>query len=319
MHARGRPMAALMLLAGLTAPAAEAANSLTVTEYGVAATALPWGVARDQGLFKKNGLDFDGIIGSNGGGTAVRNMMASGLPFGEISTSGAVAAVQTGLDVIFVYSANNNTGGMAWVVLPDSPLKSLADLKGHKAGYTNPRSTTETLIRIVLHNAGLEKDVTLQPTGGIAAGLTILSQAALDAVPVDEPEFYPAGKYRQLFYVRDYVPEVTWTVGITTRAYAQANPDMVRKLILVRRQAIDSMRAHPDDAARTYAKDWQVGDATARDVMHNLFAANYWSPGGFNRKGLDVLVSGLQMAGALTKPVELDKLIDKSFLPEDLR
>jgi len=312
-------MAALVAVVVAASPAARAAKLLTVTEYGVAATSLPWGVARDQGLFKKNGLDFDGIIGSNGGGTAVRNMMASDLPFGEISTSGAVSAVQTGLDVLFVYSANNNSGGMAWITLPGSPVKTLMDLKGRKVGYTNPRSTTETFIRIILHNSGLTNDVTLTPTGGIAPGLTILNQGAIDAVPVDEPELYPAGKYRRVFFVRDYVPEATWTVGITTRAFATSNPDMVRKLVLVHRQAVDFMREHTDAAAKTYAKDWNIPEPQAKEVMHNLFAANYWSRGDFNMKALDVLVSGMGMTGALKGPVDFAKLIDKSFLPPDLR
>jgi NitT/TauT family transport system substrate-binding protein len=310
---------ALAVMAGLVASAAQAASSLTVTEYGVAATSLPWGVARDQGLFKANGLEFDGIIGANGGGTAVRNMMASGLPFGEISTSGAIAAVQTGLDVIFIYSSNNNSGNMAWMTLPSSPVKTLADLKGRKAGFTNPRSTTETFLRIILHNAGLANDVTAQPTGGIAPGLTILNQGGVDAVPVDEPELYPEGKYRRVFYVRDYVPEATWTVGLTTRAFAQSHPEMVRKLVLVHRQAVDFMRSHIDDAAKTYAKDWQMDGGLAKRILHDLFAANYFSRGDFNMKALNVLASGLQMTGALAKPVDFDKLIDRSFLPADLR
>lgn len=319
MFSMNRAAAAALAFALVAAPCAKAANSLTVTEYGVAATSLTWGVARDHGLFKTNGLDFDGIIGSNGGGTAVRNMMASGLPFGEISTSGAIAAAQTGLDIIMVYGANNNTGGMTWVALPGSPVKALADLKGRKAGFTNPRSTTETMLRIVLHQSGMEKDVTTMPTGGIAPGLTILNQGGIDAVPVDEPEFYPPGKYQSVFVVRDHIPEITWTVGMTTREFARTNPDMVRKLVLVHRQAVDFMRAHPDDAAKTYAKDWNIPLDKAKEVMHNLFQANYWSRGDFNMKAMNVLVSGMGMTGALTKPVELDKLIDKSFLPEDLR
>jgi hypothetical protein len=79
------------------------------------------------------------------------------------------------------------------------------------------------------------------------------------------------------------------------------------------------MRAHPDDAAKTYAKDWNIPLAQAKEVMHNLFQANYWSRGDFNMKAIQVLASGMAMTGALTKPLDLDKLIDKSFLPEDLR
>ena len=315
-------MCGLALMAGVavsSGPAAHAANGLSVTEYGVAATSLPWGVARDQDLFKKNGLDFDGIISSHGGGTAVRNMTASGLPFGEISTSASVAAVQAGLNIVFVYSANNNAGDMSWMVLPSSPVKTLADLKGRKVGFSNPHSTTEMFIRIVLHKAGLDKDVTALPTGGIAAGLTMVAQGAIDSASADEPVFLPPGKYRHLFYVRDHIPNITWTVGITTREYAASHPDMVRKLVLARRQAVDFISAHPDEAAKTYAKDWQIAPDVATTILKQLVATNYFSRGDFNMPALKTALEGLDMMGVLEKPVDLDKLIDKEFLPEDLR
>ena len=311
---------ALMTAASvLGAHAARAANGLSVTEYGVAATSLPWGVARDQDLFKKNGLDFDGIISSHGGGTAVRNMTASGLPFGEIATSAAIAAAQAGLNIVFVYSANNNAGDMAWMVLPSSPVKTLADLKGRKVGFTNPHSTTEMFIRIVLHDAGLDKEVTALPTGGVAAGLTMVAQGAVDSAAADEPAFLPQGKYRQLFYVRDRIPNITWTVGITTREYAASHPDMVRKLVLARRQAVDFISAHPDEAAKTYAKDWQISADLATTILKQLVAANYFSRGDFNMPALKAALAGLDMMGVLEKPVDIDKLIDKDFLPGDLR
>lgn len=315
-------MIGVALLAAATvlgAGAARAANGLSVTEYGVAATSLPWGVARDQGLFKKNGLDFDGIISSHGGGTAVRNMTASGLPFGEIATSAAIAAAQTGLNIVFVYSANNNAGDMSWMVQPSSPVKTLADLKGRKVGFSNPHSTTEMFIRIVLHQAGLDKEVTAIPTGGIAGGLTMVAQGVIDSASADEPEFLPQGKFRRLFYVRDHIPNITWTVGITTREYAAAHPDMVKKLVLARRQAVDFMIAHPDEAATTYAKDWQIAPDQAKTVLRQLVATNYFSRGDFNMPALKTALQGLQMMGVIEKPVDLDKLIDKEFLPEDLR
>jgi NitT/TauT family transport system substrate-binding protein len=307
---------ALLALAG---PSARADNILSVTQYGVAATSLPWGVARDQGFFKTAGAAIDGIVSSNGGGTSVRNMMASGLPFAEVATSAGIAAYEAGLDIAFIYSANNNTADMAWVTMPQSPVKTIADLKGRKVGFTNPHSTTEMLVHMSLHAAGIDQDVGYLSTGGVAAGWTVLEQGAIDAAPVDDMAFAPKGRFRVIFYVRDYVPNVTWTVGITTRAFAKAHPDEVQHLILARRIAVDFMREHPAEAARTYAKDWQIDEPTAVEVLNKMFADNYWSRGDFNMTGLQTMVDGMKMVGALPKPIDLATLIDKSFLPEDLR
>ena len=306
-------------MALLAAAPARAANSLSVTQYGVAATALPWGVALQEGFLRQSVLDIDGIVSSSGGGTSVRNMMASGVPFGEVATSAGIAAVQAGLDISFVYSANNNPGGLLWMTLPNSPVKTVADLKGQKLGFSNPRSTTEMFLYLVLHEAGLDNQVMLVATGGIPAGWTMLDQGFLAAVPVDDPAFMPKDKYRILFSVRDYVPMATWTVGITTRAYAKEQPEIVRGLILARRKAVDFMAAHPEAAAKIFARDWQFDESVAVELLRRLMAIDYFSRGDFNMGGLQAMMAGMKLAGALEKPVDVASLIDKSFLPEDLR
>ena len=119
--------------------------------------------------------------------------------------------------------------------------------------------------------------------------------------------------------MRDHIPNITWTVGITTRDYAVSHPDVIRKLVLARRQAVDFMATHTDEAAKTYAKDWQIAPDVAAKILRQLIAANYFSRGDFNMPALKTALAGLDMMGVLEKPVDLDKLIDKQFLPEDLR
>src|SRR5262245_22425403 len=64
-----------------------AAEKLAVTQYGRITASLPWAVAMKKGFFKEEGLDIDEIVAGAGGGTALRNMMATGLPYAEIATS----------------------------------------------------------------------------------------------------------------------------------------------------------------------------------------------------------------------------------------
>ena len=118
---------------------------------------------------------------------------------------------------------------------------------------------------------------------------------------------------------QDEIPNITWTVGITTRKYAAEHPDIVRKLILARRQAVDFMAAHPDEAAKTYAKDWRIAPDLATTILKQLLATNYFSRGDFNMAALQTALEGLQMMGSVTKPIDFDKIIDRQFLPEDLR
>jgi NitT/TauT family transport system substrate-binding protein len=311
-----RWLAALLIaffsLAPLPAPAAD---RISVTQYGVIIETLPWAIALEKGFFKKEGLDIDGFIGSTGGGTTVRNMLASGIPFAEIALPAAVGAIQNGVDLQIIYGAVNNVGGMSWVVRKDSAVQKLSDLKGKNVGFSQPRSTTEMCLRMVLQRANLTNDVTIIPTGGIGAGIVALDQGAIDAAPIEEPLLMPnPERYRVLFRVNDYLPNLTWSVGVTSPDFAKAHPDMLRKLIVVRREAVDYMVAHPDEAAQIYDKVWNTSDKTIEQILPKYIKAKYWSRGEINMPGLDTMLRGMQLVGAIDKPFDPGPVIDSAFL-----
>lgn len=305
---------AVALLWCVAAPA-PAADRFSVTQYGIIVETLPWAVALEKGIFKKEGLDIDGFIGSTGGGTSVRNMLASGLPFAEVAVPAAVAATQSGVDMKIVYGAVNNMGDLAWLVRKDSPIKKMSDLKGKKLGFTQPKSTTEMVLRMILQGQKLTNDVTILPTGGIGAGVVALDQGAIDAAPVEEPLLVKdPDKYRVLFRVNDFLPNLTWSVGVTTPDFAKAHPDVVRKLVQARRDAIDYMYAHPDEAEQVYAKVWNSDDKTIDVILPRLIKSKYWSRNEINLPGLETMLQGMALVGTLDHPIDPKSLIDGSFL-----
>jgi NitT/TauT family transport system substrate-binding protein len=317
MSARTLASVALLaaLLTGFARTPVSAADRVSVTQYGIIVETLPWAIALEKGLFKKQGLDIDGFIGSTGGGTTVRNMMAGGLPFAEIAVPAAIAANQSGVDMKIVYGAVNNMGDLAWIVRKDSPIKKMSDLKGKKVGFTQPKSTTEMVLRMILQAQKLTNDVTILPTGGIGAGVVALDQGAIDAAPVEEPLLVKSSdKYRVLFRVNDFLPNLTWSVGVTTPDFAKAHPDVVRKLIAARRDAIDYMYAHPAEAEQVYAKVWNSDDKTIDDILPKLIKSHYWSRGEINMAGLQTMLTGMELVGTIDKPVDPKSLIDPAFL-----
>jgi NitT/TauT family transport system substrate-binding protein len=305
--------AAGALLFALATVPASAADKVSVTQYAVNVATLPWAVALEKGMFKAHGLDIDGILSSNGGGTTIRNILASSLPFGEAAVPAVVAAIQNGSNLKVVYGAVNNFGDLAWIVKKDAPYKTIADLRGKKVAFTEPRSATEMILRVIMQRAKL--DAQTMPTGGIAAGVIALDQGAVDAAPVEEPLLLPdPTKYRIVFRVSDYVPEVTWSVGVVDADYAKAHPDTVRKLIEVRREAVAYMIAHPIEAQAIYYKAWSTDDARIMQIMPSLIRGKYWSGGDINAAALGTMLHGMQLVGALDKPLDAASVIDSSYL-----
>ena len=68
------------------------AEEISVTQWGASLYGAPYAVAMEKGLFKQAGIDITGILGSGGGGTTVRNILASPTPYGEVAIGAALAA-----------------------------------------------------------------------------------------------------------------------------------------------------------------------------------------------------------------------------------
>lgn len=307
------------LVVGLAVPAS--AYQLAVSQYGRVTATLPWAIAQEEGFFEDAGIEIDEIISGQGGGTTLRNMMASDLPYGEVATSAALAAKRSGIDIVIVNSASNHIGEIALVANPNSDIKTVADLEGKKAGYTNPKSTSELLLRLALKAAGMTGKVELVATGGFGAGLTALDTNGIDAAPLIDPILtLEPERYRPIFAFGDLIPELSWLVGVTTKQFAEENPELLRKLIAVRRRAVDFIYENPEEAMRIYAKVWNQDPANVATYFPKYFDYNgEWSRGDFDQAALAKMSDGLQLTGDTDAPVDWSTIIDQQFLPDDLQ
>ena len=297
------------------------AYKLAVSQYGRVTATLPWAVATEKGYFEAEGIKIDQIIAGMGGGTTLRNMLASDLPYGEVATSAALAAIRSGVDIVIVNTASSHIGEIALVANPKSNIRKMQDLAGKKAGFTNPKSTSELLLRLALKEAGMAGKVEAISTGGFGAGLTALDTGGIDAAPLIDPILtLQPDRYRVIFSFAGLIPRVTWLVGIAKRDFAQKNPELVRKLIRVRRKAVDYIYANRDDAMRIYAKVWNKKPEDVAKYFPKYFTyEGEWSRGGFEKAALEKMSEGLQLVGDASGPIDWSKVIDQQYLPKDLQ
>jgi NitT/TauT family transport system substrate-binding protein len=246
-------------------------------------------------------------------------MLASDLPYGEVATSAALAAIRSGRDIVIVNTASSHIGEIALVANPKSNVHKVQDLAGKKAGYTAPKSTSELLLRLALKEAGMAGKVEAVATGGFGGGLTALDTGGIDAAPLIDPILtLQPERYRVIFSFADIIPRVTWLVGISTRKFAKENPELLRKLIAIHRKAVDYIYANHDDAIRIYSKVWNADPKQVAKYFPKYFTyEGEWSRGGFEKAALDKMSEGLQLVGEIDKPVDWNKVIDQQFLPKD--
>src|SRR6185436_19912314 len=95
-----RGLAASVIAASLLAYTGPAtAEELAIANYGVVTAGMPYAVALAKGYFKEEGADVTGFISSQGGGTSLRNILNSGVAYGEVNPGAVVSAVQQGIDI----------------------------------------------------------------------------------------------------------------------------------------------------------------------------------------------------------------------------
>jgi NitT/TauT family transport system substrate-binding protein len=317
---------AALALAALLPLRATAAEQIVVSNFGVAANGMPYAIAMDKGFFKAEGADVSGILSSSGGGTTVRNLMTGHLSFGEIDLAGTVAAIQQGADLKIVSDNVLTVAEFVWAVKPDSPIKTLADLKGKKIGYTNPRSTSQALDILLLEQAGLKPDdAELVKTGGFGEAVVALNLGLIDASAIADPVWSKnKSKFRVLVSASDVLPPLCNVIGVTTGEAAAAKGDFIRAILRGRRKAVEFMSAHPDEAADIVAKAYNLDVEVAKSTIHNLVAPSksgvpYWNAGKFDFAGMDRMIRAQKLVGALSGEVEWPKIVDESFLADDLK
>lgn len=307
--------AVTMLFAG---SGAVQADSITVTHFGSAFYGAPYAVALSKGYFKQHGADVTGFLTSAGGGTSVRNMLASDVPFGEVALSAAVAAINHGEPLKIVFGGVDTIDDIVWIAKKGSPLHSFSDIRGKRVGFTSPGSATNMIILMALQNQHMAKsDVNLVAAGDIGAVLSAVLNGAIDVGMTGEPVWSETENKAQIvFRSCDVVPcNMMQSVGVSTDAYlaTPAGRKMVTAITAARRDGVAYIYAHPDDAAAIVAKAYNGDPALYRRVFANFVKIRYWTPGIIDKKGMDNMVEGLRILGQQKGPVDWDKIIDPEF------
>ena len=316
-----------MLAATLAVAAASTrAEQIEVGNYAVSANGMPYAVAMAKGYFKDEGADVTGIIASAGGGTSLRNMLTGHVPYGEINPGLVISAIQQGAKLKIISDDVITVGEFVWAVKPDSPIRTLADFKGRKIGYTNPRSTSVALDALLLQSAGYKAtDAELVKTGGFGEGIPALDLGLIDIAPLPEPLWSQfKSKYRMVATAAQLLPPLDNVVGVTTAEAAATQGDFLRAVIRARRRAVNFMIANPDEAGDIVAKVYNLDPIVGRSAVHYLTTVKtqglpYWGQGDFHLDGLKRMIELQKTIGAITGEVDLSTIIDTQFLPDDLK
>jgi NitT/TauT family transport system substrate-binding protein len=186
-----RLMPKLLLATSIVAFALTGARSATALESvrllipvrNIDEAFSPFVIAKEKGYFAAEGYDVT-LIAVGGSNESAIAVSAGNAEVGAASPGEALVGVQSGkLDIKYFYGLYYSNIWSA-AVLPDSPIQTMAQMKGKKLGVQSMGSAGTTFGRAFAQAAGLdpEHDISFLPIGVGAQAVTSVRQKLVDGV-----------------------------------------------------------------------------------------------------------------------------------------
>ena len=239
-------------------------TKVTIGNNTLSTNGLPAWMAKEAGIFGRNGLDVQ-IVYFRGGTITAMALIARETPISQVSGPPIVSAAFKGADAVMV--AGGNVVSEYWLMSkPD--LKTGAQLKGGSVAIATFGGLSDSLSRIALQKLGLNaKDVTLVQIGTIPERLSALESGKVQAAMLNAPDNFRAQK-RGLYNLMEVrLPYQGIGVG-TTRTFIRDNPDVVRRYVKSQVEAVHRLKTDREAGIKVLGKYLNIQD---REVLEKAY------------------------------------------------
>ena len=200
---------------------------------GTAWTFLPVDIGIAQGFFAQQGLDIDSA--DLGGDAKVQQALAAGSIDIGLGSGPGLAFVAKGSPGIGVAAFAGPPRNISAIVLEDSPIKTIADLKGKLIAVSSVGSLSDWLAKQMAIQEGWGQDgIRAVPLGAVEISIAALKAKQVDAVVLSTEAGFGLEERKQgrmLASMDRYAPHFITHVVFAQKSLVASKPDTVRRFL----------------------------------------------------------------------------------------
>jgi NitT/TauT family transport system substrate-binding protein len=166
------------------------AEPLVVGYSAVTSVFLPFWIGKENGFYKKEGLDTQ-LIYIASSTTMAQAMFARQVAISTVNSGSVVASTLQGGDLVLMGAVIN---AAAFYIITRPEIAGVQDLKGKRIGVTRLGSSSDFAIREYLQKNKLlpNRDVNIVQVGGMPELAAALNNGSISAAPLSSPSSYVA-------------------------------------------------------------------------------------------------------------------------------
>jgi NitT/TauT family transport system substrate-binding protein len=258
---------ALLLVSAPSVPAQ--LIKISVGYSAISGDALPAWLAKDAGIFERNGLDVQ-LVFFTGGTTAVMALVSADTPIAQLAGPAVVNSVMAGSDATLI------AGGVTslnYYLLTRPDIKTPEQLKGGSVAISRFGSSSDFIARYALSKIGLTpgKDVTIVQIGSTTARVDAAMTGRVHGTVVNPPASIIAQK-RGMNTLAD-LPKLgliyQHTAVATSKKYIRENRDIVRRYVKSQIEAVQRIYTDKETSVRALGRF--IGRTVEREILEKTW------------------------------------------------
>jgi NitT/TauT family transport system substrate-binding protein len=294
-------------------------TKLNVGYSAISEEQLPAWIAKETGIFKKNGLDVQ-LIYFTGGTTAVQALVSSEVPISQVAGPAVVNSALAGSDIVLV--AGGATSLDYWL-MSRPEIKRPEQIKGGSVAISAFGTASDFVARYALEKIGLTpgKDVAIVQVGGVPDRLGALLAGKIEAAVLVPPSMF-TGQKKGLSILADVSKlglPFQYTGVATGRRFIREHGDTVRRYARSQLEAVHRIYTDKETSLKVLMK--YFGGKVERDILEKswelLIDGNLLQKKQYpSLEGLKFILAPLAEKNPKAKTAKPEDFADLSFIEE---